>query len=175
MLSGTGSADDYGELKKDVSDAKKGLSGLIKPAEKRTPPQQIEAFRREFGELLVGLDTTLVLFIDNLDRCLPDTAIGTLEAIRLFLFMPRTAFVIAADEDMIRHSVAKHFQDPQARHVRDYLDKVIQVPLRVPQTGAEDVRAYMYSLFVALFAKGKLPQVQVVLLQSLQESWQGKT
>src|SRR5450432_3767946 len=175
MLSGTGSADDYGELKKDVSDAKKGLSGLIKPAEKRTPPQQIEAFRREFGELLVGLDTTLVLFIDNLDRCLPDTAIGTLEAIRLFLFMPRTAFVIAADEDMIRHSVAKHFDDPNASHVRDYLDKVIQVPLRVPQVGTEDLRAYMYSLFVGLAAPDKLAAVQAHLMGALQQGWKGKT
>jgi predicted KAP-like P-loop ATPase len=175
MLSGAGSADDYGELKKDVSDAKKGLSGLIKPTEKRTPPQEIEAFRREFGELLVGLNTSLVLFIDNLDRCLPDVAIGTLEAIRLFLFMPRTAFVIAADEDMIRHSVAKHFNDPNAAHVRDYLDKVIQVPLRVPQVGTEDLRAYMYSLFVGLAAPDKLADVQKHLMTALQQGWKGKT
>lgn len=175
MLSGAGSADDYGDLKKDVSDAKKELSGLIKPAQKRTPPQEIEAFRREFGELLVGLNTSLVLFIDNLDRCLPDVAIGTLEAIRLFLFMPRTAFVIAADEDMIRHSVSKHFNDPNAAHVRDYLDKVIQVPLRVPQVGAEDLRAYMYSLFVALAAPDKLAEVQKCLLETLQQGWRGKT
>jgi hypothetical protein len=175
MLSGTGTGEDYGELKKDVTDAKKELSGLIKPAEKRTPPQEIEAFRREFGELLVGLNTSLVLFIDNLDRCLPDVAIGTLEAIRLFLFMPRTAFVIAADEDMIRHSVAKHFNDPNAAHVRDYLDKVIQVPLRVPQVGTEDLRAYMYSLFVGLAAPDKLTAVQAYLLAALQQGWQGKT
>lgn len=175
MLSGSGTAEDYEELKKDFSDAKKGLSGLIKPAEKRTPPQEIEAFRREFGELLVGLDTSLVLFIDNLDRCLPDVAIGTLEAIRLFLFMPRTAFIIAADEDMIRHSVAKHFNDPNAAHVRDYLDKVIQVPLRVPQVGTEDLRAYMYSLFVGLAAPDKLADVQKHLMAALQQGWKGKT
>ncbi|MHB8391901.1 MAG: KAP family P-loop NTPase fold protein [Acidobacteriaceae bacterium] len=175
ILSGAGSADDYGELTKDVSDAKRWLSGLIKPAEKRTPAQEIEAFRREFGELLVGLNTSLVLFIDNLDRCLPDVAIGTLEAIRLFLFMPRTAFVIAADEDMIRHSVAKHFNDPNAAHVRDYLDKVIQVPLRVPQVGTEDLRAYMYSLFVGLVAPDKLAEVQKHLMAALQQGWKGKT
>jgi predicted KAP-like P-loop ATPase len=175
VLSGTGNADDVGELKKDVSEAKKGLSGLIKPAEKRTPPQEIEAFRREFGELLEGLNTSLVLFIDNLDRCLPDVAIGTLEAIRLFLFMPRTAFVVAADEDMIRHSVAKHFNDPNAAHVRDYLDKVIQVPLRVPQVGTEDLRAYIYSLFVGLAAPGKLADVQKYLMAALQQGWKGKT
>ena len=89
--------------------------------------------------------------------------------------MPRTAFVIAADEDMIRHSVAKHFNDPNAAHVRDYLDKVIQVPLRVPQVGTEDLRAYMYSLFVGLAAPDKLADVQKHLMATLQQGWKGKT
>jgi predicted KAP-like P-loop ATPase len=164
---------DLGELKEGASTVKHGLSELIRPAEKRTPPQEIAAFRKEFGELLEGLDTTLVVFIDNLDRCLPDVAIGTLEAIRLFLFMPRTAFVIAADEDMIRHSVAKHFGDPNASHVRDYLDKVIQVPLRVPQVGVMDLRAYMYSLFVSQAVPERLAEVQTRLLSALQKAWEG--
>lgn len=167
------SAESYGELKTDAVGAKKALSDLIRPEATRTPPEEIAAFRREFGELLEGLDTTLIVFIDNLDRCLPDVAISTLEAVRLFLFMPRTAFVIAADEDMIRHSVARHFSDPNVAHVRDYLDKVIQVPLRVPQVGAEDLRAYMYSLFVAEAAPGKLAIVQARLLKALQGAWAG--
>ena len=175
MLSGSGTEKDVAEIKGDAKEVRQGLYDLIKPAEKRTPPKEIDAFRREFGELLEGLDTTLVLFIDNLDRCLPDVAIGTLEAVRLFLFMPRTAFIIAADEGMIRHSVAKHFNDPQASHVRDYLDKVIQVPLRVPQVGAEDLRAYMYSLFVGLVAPETLAQVQPKLMAALQGSWKGET
>lgn len=166
-------AEDYGTIKKEGGAAASRLGELLKPAEKRTPPEEIAAFRKEFGELLEGLDTTLVVFIDNLDRCLPDVAIGTLEAIRLFLFMPRTAFVIAADEDMIRHSVAKHFEDPNAAHVRDYLDKVIQVPLRVPQVGSEDLRAYMYSLFVARAAPEALAKVQARLLKALQQGWSG--
>ena len=172
---GTGTADDISELKEDASDVKKGWSDLIKPVEKRTPPQEDPRFPARIGELLEGLNTTLVLFIDNLDRCLPDVAIGTLEAIRLFLFMPRTAFVIAADEDMIRHSVAKHFNDPNTAHVRDYLDKVIQVPLRVPQVGAEDLRAYMYSLFVGLAAPDELAAVQKHLMAALQQGWKGHT
>jgi predicted KAP-like P-loop ATPase len=174
LASGKGNKDaDFGELKKDVGEATHGLHELIRPAEKKTPPQEIAAFRQEFSELLEGLDTTVVVFIDNLDRCLPEVAIGTLEAVRLFLFMPRTAFIIAADEDMIRHSVARHFQDPNSSHVRDYLDKVIQVPLRVPQVGTADLRAYMYSLFVADAAPDKLSLVQARLLKSLQEGWSG--
>jgi predicted KAP-like P-loop ATPase len=166
---------EYEGLKEEAAGAADVLGQLVRPQEKKTPPEEIEAFRREFGDLLEGLDTSMVLFIDNLDRCLPDVAIGTLEAIRLFLFMPRTAFVIAADEGMIRHSVAKHFSDPQASHVRDYLDKVIQVPLRVPQVGSEDVRAYMYALFVGLEEPDALPAVQAKLLEALQGGWKGET
>jgi predicted KAP-like P-loop ATPase len=175
IFSGTGTSSDVKELKEDAAAVKNGWSELIKPAEKRTPPKEIDAFRKEFGELLEGLNTTVVVFIDNLDRCLPDVAISTLEAIRLFLFMPRTAFIIAADEDMIRHSVSKHFNDPNAAHVRDYLDKVIQVPLRVPRIGPEDLRAYMYSLFVGLVAPARLSIVQTRLMAALQGGWKGQT
>jgi predicted KAP-like P-loop ATPase len=174
-VAGTASHEQATKVKDDVIDAGKELKALVKPGEKRTPPKEIDTFRREFGELLEGLDITLVLFIDNLDRCLPDAAIGTLEAVRLFLFMPRTAFVIAADEGMIRHSVAKHFDDPEASHVRDYLDKVIQVPLRVPQVGVEDLRAYMYSLLVGRVAPAALIATQIRLMTALQGAWKGET
>ena len=79
----------------------------------------------------------LVVLIDDLDRCLPDTAIETLEAIRLFVFASRTAFVIAADEAMIEYAVRKHFPDlpdttgPQT-YSRNYLEKLIQIPFRIP-------------------------------------------
>jgi predicted KAP-like P-loop ATPase len=173
LVSGRLDSGTTSELKDVGKQAAEEWSKLIKPAEARTPTKEIAAFREEFSEILKGLERPLILFIDNLDRCLPDVAIGTLEAIRLFLFMEGTAFVIAADEDMIRHSVAKHFSDPNARHVHDYLDKVIQVPMRVPQVGAQDVRAYMYSLFVSMYAREKLPAIQLQLLKALQDSWLG--
>jgi predicted KAP-like P-loop ATPase len=175
LIAGKGDTEDAEALKAGSQGAAETWSKLIGPKKERTPPKEIAAFRQEFGDIIKGLNRPLVLFIDNLDRCLPDVAIGTLEAIRLFLFIEGTAFVIAADEDMIRHSVSKHFGDINSRHVHDYLDKVIQVPMRVPQVSAEDVRAYMYSLFVGKYAPGKLLDVQTYLLNALQTSWSGAT
>jgi len=169
------SGDDYEGLKEEAKGVAGAWKDLIRPQEAKTPSKEIAAFRLEFEEILQGLGRPLVLFIDNLDRCLPDVAIGTLEAIRLFLFIEGTAFVIAADEDMVRHSVAKHFQDPNARHVHDYLDKVIQVPFQVPQVGVGDLRAYMYSLFVSVHSAGKVKDVQGFLLDKLQNSWKGES
>lgn len=175
LVSGGGDADHVNQLKDAAKDAQEGWSQLIKPGEAKTPPKEIAAFRKEFGEILDELGRPLIVFVDNLDRCLPDVAIGTLEAIRLFLFLPGTAFVVAADEDMIRHSVAKHFSDPNAKHVHDYLDKVIQVPFRVPRVGVDDVRAYMYSLFTQQLAPAALGDVQAVLLRALQNAWNNAT
>lgn len=67
---------------------------------------------------------TLVVLIDDLDRCLPETTISTLEAIRLFLFLKNTAFVIAADNDMIKHAVRRHFEGVEDDLlVTNYFDK----------------------------------------------------
>jgi predicted KAP-like P-loop ATPase len=98
--------------------------------------------------VLKELDVTLVVLIDDLDRCLPETTISTLEAIRLFLFLQGTAFVIAADDAMIKLAVKRHFQGVDDELATNYFDKLIQVPIRVPQLGVQEVRAYMMMLFL---------------------------
>ncbi|HWH59909.1 MAG TPA: P-loop NTPase fold protein [Terriglobales bacterium] len=120
----------------------------LKAVAKDTPPKEIHALRSALEDALCEMNITLVVLIDDLDRCLPETAISTLEAIRLLLFMDHTAFVIAADEAMIKHAVKRHFQGVDDTLVTNYFDKLIQVPIRVPQLGVQEVRAYMMLLFI---------------------------
>ena len=96
---------------KEVSGATKGLLDEAKPI---SLPKEIQSFREALEELLDELDITLVVFVDDLDRCLPKTAISTLEAIRLLLFLRRSAFVIAADDVFIRGAVRVHFEGTAA-------------------------------------------------------------
>lgn len=135
-----------------------GVQGLIKPKEEgdsTNVPDEINAFRKAFDDLLdkAGVEQ-LVVLIDDLDRCLPDTAIETLEAIRLFVFTSRTAFIVAADEAMIEYAVRKHFPDlPDATgpltYARNYLEKLIQIPFRIPALGDIETRIYVTLLLVA--------------------------
>jgi hypothetical protein len=95
----------------------------------------------------------LIVLVDDLDRCLPDTAIETLEAIRLFVFTSGTAFVVAADEAMIEYSVRKHFPElPDTTgprdYARNYLEKLIQVPFRIPALGETETRIYVTLLLI---------------------------
>ncbi len=124
-------------------------SGLLKPSQGSSPPKEIHAIRQSFTEALSALGVTLVVLIDDLDRCLPPTTISTLEAIRLLLFLENTAFVIAADDAMIKHAVRRHFEGIENENlVTSYFDKLIQIPIRVPPLGTQEVRAYMMLLFV---------------------------
>ena len=133
------------------------VQGLLKSKEESeltNVPEEINAFRTAFDELLEEARIEqLVILIDDLDRCLPDTAIETLEAVRLFVFTSRTAFVVAADEAMIEYAVRKHFPDlpdttgPQS-YARNYLEKLIQVPFRIPALGDTETRIYVTLLLV---------------------------
>ena len=173
VLSGDANEEDVKAVEEGAQDARTKSEGLIAPEPKKSPPEEIVAFRREFGEVLSGLGKTLVVLIDNIDRCTPPNTIHTLEAIRLFLFLPRTAFVIAADEDMVRHAVATHFRNPSLRLVEDYLDKLIQVPIRVPKLGVQDVRAYMLLLFAEASgaSEDRLEQLRAFLVDQLRQAW----
>ena len=143
--------------KENLEFAIEGVKGLVKPkgeGESVNVPQEINAFRKAFDDLLekAGVEQ-LVVLIDDLDRCLPDTAIETLEAVRLFVFTSRTAFVVAADEAMIEYAVRKHFPDlPESTgaqtYARNYLEKLIQVPFRIPALGDTETRIYVTLLLV---------------------------
>ena len=68
--------------------------------------QMVRKFREDFKELLneAGIKK-LIILIDDLDRCLPDRIIDNLEAIKLFLNVENTAFIIGADPRIVRDAI----------------------------------------------------------------------
>ncbi|NQD54080.1 NTPase KAP [Pseudomonas sp. CM25] len=158
-------------------------AGLLNPAKPLSLPNEIHAFRLALEKLLEELGITLVVFVDDLDRCLPETAISTLESIRLLLFLKRTAFVIAADNDFIHGAVKKHFEGTGIKSdiATNYFDKLIQVPLHVPRIGVNEAKAYLVLLLLEKEARsGGFPQekfdlAKVEIPQRLARSWLGET
>ncbi|MBA4308510.1 MAG: NTPase KAP [Sphingopyxis sp.] len=178
-LVGKGRSEITLENLQEVSDQ---AGKILKDAAPETAPEQMHAFREEFEELLSSADIDrLVVLVDDLDRCLPETAIGTLEAIRLFLFVPRAAFVIAADEGMIEYAVRQHFPDlpvaaGPASYARNYLEKLIQVPFRLPSLGYAETRIYIALLLVLNdCGEGSTEFKKLVELarQALRRPWEG--
>ena len=166
-------------LKDAYSDLKPELKELVGEREDSSLPKEIHALRKAFEELLADMRVTLVVFVDDLDRCLPPTTIATLEAMRLLLHVKNTAFVIAADEAMIRGAVRAHFAgvDIESGMVTSYFDKLIQVPLKVPRLGVNEVKVYLALLMADLAVRQEAlepkfqTQGQNALLTLLKTAW----
>ena len=131
------------------------LGEALKGGDSHHVSQEINEFRKGFEELLQAANVKkLVVLIDDLDRCLPATAIDILEALRLFFLMPGAAFVIAADEAMIEYAVRQHFPDisysERAKsYTRNYLEKLINVPFRLPPLGLSETKIYVTLLLLS--------------------------
>ena len=156
------------------------IKELWKSESAKPVTEQIEGLRREFQEILERLNVKLIVLVDDLDRCLPETAISTLEAMRLLLFVERTAFIIAADEQMIRNGVKAHFGDIELSEglVTSYFDKLIQVPITVPRLGIAEIKVYIVLLYIEADIKKncldemKLSDAQHRLNTLLSHAWE---
>jgi hypothetical protein len=70
--------------------------------------ESMEQFEKSFEEALgmaLGRGGRLVVFVDDLDRCLPEKAVEILEAIKLLLNVPQTIFVLGMDREIVRRGI----------------------------------------------------------------------
>lgn len=165
-----GDDQHVGGDKKEESDGIDWES-LLRKDKRAASPLDVRTFRERFASLLKDTDIdTLVVLIDDLDRCSPERIVDNLEAIKLFLNVPRTAFVIGADPRIVRHAIAVRYRtasverdaatpsavvdpgagesaDAEERLITDYLEKLIQVPYWLPRLSPAEIETYMALLF----------------------------
>jgi hypothetical protein len=162
-----------------VAEDFKGLVNDGATFERPSAPHEIAGFRKAFKEVVDKADIDrLVVLVDDLDRCLPETAIQTLEAIRLFVLMEKTAFVVGADERMIEYAVHRHFPNlPQREdsqgYARAYLEKLLQVPFRIPALGETETKIYVTLLLLGAVIddKDRFDKLLVLGQQALRSPW----
>ena len=141
---------------KDILEKLKGenpegfLKSLLKDLPEEDPSMLVREFRENFKQLIEESNISkLVIIIDDLDRCQPDRIIENLEAIKLFLNVENTAFIIGADPRIVRHAISHRFKvrdvEPGItnRVVDDYLEKLIQVPYYLPKLSDSEVETYI--------------------------------
>lgn len=130
--------------------------------QQRPPLEDIKQFRKEFEDLVDRLPNgdAVVVFIDDLDRCLPETVVDTFEAIRLFLNTPKTAYVLALNQNVVESAIDSRYPEitktDGAGLGRDYLEKMLQLKVVIPPLSAPEAETYVNLLFAEL----RLPEDQ---------------
>lgn len=118
-------------------------------------------FRTEFAALIETADppiAAVIVFVNDLDRCLPETVVDTFEAIRLFLNTPRTAYVLALNQGVVESAIDSRYPELERDGGgigRDYLEKMLQLKIVIPALSAPEAETYANLLFAELHLDDK--------------------
>lgn len=159
LLNVTGSAEEIGNTVKNVADSIQSLKDEYwkdyDSVTDNSAVNNIRKFREEFSASLEddGIEN-VVIMIDDLDRCSPERIIEILEVIKLFLAVERTTFIIAADENVIKYAIRGKYPPMNGFDVeldKEYIEKIIQLPIYIPELSAKDIQNYLILLVAQSF------------------------
>lgn len=102
----------------------------------------------------------LIVFIDDLDRCLPDNAVKILESIKNVFNKGNCIFVLGMDKNSIAKGIMQRYHfSLNKTECMEYLDKIINFSLEIPELEISDIDQYFQGLKSAL----KLAQLESFL------------
>ncbi len=148
--------EDLDERRKEQVDHLDRLALSLCALEQPTKMEQFKAAFQEILRLRLKENGRLIIFVDGLDLCLPGKAMEMLEAIRLFLGVSGTVFVLGMDREVIQQGVEARygasFQEKGAEQTESamqgdpYLQKAVQISLQLPSLAVEDLDKYILTV-----------------------------
>ena len=90
-----------------------------------------------------GEKGVLVIFVDDLDRCLPKQITKVLESINLFFDQEGCFFVLGADISLISNAIDTEYKDIEGFSGVDYIKKMIQLQFDLPAIAEKDIMEFM--------------------------------
>jgi energy-coupling factor transporter ATP-binding protein EcfA2 len=109
--------------------------------------------RDAIREFSAGGTRRVVVFVDDLDRCLPANALELLESMKLFFDVEGFVFVVGLDQEIAERAVALKYgraaDEPEQRSAisgTDYVKKIFQVPFTLPAISTDQLQEYLTSV-----------------------------
>lgn len=150
--------------KEILDDIKQVWSKKEVEEDKDTTVENIRLFRKEFSDLIdKSKIDNLIVMIDDLDRCTPERVIETLEAVKLFLSVPKTTFIIAIDNQVMKYSIENKYPkitEDSEDFSDSYIEKIIQLPISIPELSETDIKNYLLLLICELFLSKGVPSTK---------------
>ena len=145
-------------------DAKVELTDLVQREKNEATRDRIESmagFQKVLKDLFdrKAQGLRVCVFVDDLDRVMPDVALDLLEAIKSLLDGVKCTFIVAADQQLIGQGLKARLRElldtPDRAQVdafynkkgRECFEKIIQLGIRVPEPTAEHAHRFIAAQF----------------------------
>jgi hypothetical protein len=98
----------------------------------------------------------IVVFVDDLDRCLPENALQVLESMKLFFDLPGFVFVVGLDQDVVEYVIDTKYA-PKETSADDhagsrvsgaqYIKKIFQLPYRLAPVALHQLDEFLHAAY----------------------------
>ncbi len=117
------------------------------------------ALKDAFAEFHKSGAARIVVFVDDLDRCLPEGALEVMESMKLFFDLDGFVFVVGLDRQVVEMSVEHRYRELQDKAVSEdatrsgaritgdsYLRKIFQVPYSLAPVSSDQLQDFLFSV-----------------------------
>lgn len=120
---------------KDVSEVGKNLGAV-----------ELETLKYRIDEFLNESESKLVIFIDDIDRLDKQEIYALFRLVKLTADFTKTTYILSFDEKMVASAIGKRFGKGNKKSGKNFLEKIIQVPLQIPRAQPDDLQQYCFDL-----------------------------
>jgi len=137
------------------TESKKGRGPLVDPTLHVRVLQQLGQALDKAWEPHLAVDEPprIVVFVDDLDRCLPTYALRVLQSLKFAFEQPGFVHVLALDRSILKDLLVKRYADLGAKDPEEcgslYIDKIVQLPFHLPSHHAR------FSAYIDRLVRGR--------------------
>jgi len=126
-----------------------GTGSLIKGSKKIAGlllKDSLSDLKKRVDDLIIETDSNFVIFVDDIDRLDKQEIQVLFKMIKLVGDFPRTSYILAFDDEMVASALAPIYggEGPAAGFA--FLEKIIQIPLNLPQATSSALQKYTIEL-----------------------------
>lgn len=106
----------------------------------------VENLKERVNDFLKESKKKVVVFIDDIDRLDKQELFALFKLIKLTGDFSNTYYILSFDDEMVASSIGERYAEGNTNSGHNFLEKIIQVPLRIPKALSNDLLNYTFEL-----------------------------
>lgn len=122
------------------------VSERIRDLAERLGGQDLEQRRDRVNKMIADSGKRVVVLVDDLDRLDKSEVFLMLKLIKSLASFDGTTYVLTLDAAMVASSLGERYGSGTAESGREFLEKIVQVPLAIPAVAPERIRSALVTI-----------------------------
>jgi len=117
---------------------------------------QLEDLKKRVNDFLKVSNKKIVVIIDDIDRLDKQELFSLFKLIKLTGDFTKTYYILSFDDEMVASALGERFAEGNINSGYNFLEKIIQVPLRIPQALSKSLLLYTFDLLNNILDENKI-------------------